>query len=191
MAKNAQTYSELVKSVGTVDTEMERDRAGAKIIKGWEQLVKTTASKVIGKKLIVCNRAVKWRDDELKEAIRIRREAHARYIASKNAAGWKEYAKARKDVKKMVEKKRGDMGRGKTNEDFGGGMKQMWVGIKGIMSKRAGKIDKGIATLKAKNGKMVSSSRWKKEVLVEQNRKLGTPKTKKRFDTKFEKEINT
>ena len=40
-----------------------------------------------------------------------------------------------------------------------GGMKQMWVGIKGIMSKRAGKTDKGIAALRAKNGKMVSSSR--------------------------------
>ena len=31
MVKNAVTFSELVKSVGTVDTEMERDRTGAKI----------------------------------------------------------------------------------------------------------------------------------------------------------------
>ena len=50
-------------------------------------MVKTTASKVIGKKLIVCNKAVKWWDDEVKEAIRVRREDHARYIGDKNAAG--------------------------------------------------------------------------------------------------------
>ena len=47
------------KSIGTTKNDMERDTAGARIIEGWEQLVKTTASKGIGKKLIVCNRAVK------------------------------------------------------------------------------------------------------------------------------------
>ena len=85
MAKNAVKCSELVKSVGTVETEMEMDRAGAKIIEGWEQFVKTAASNFIGKKLIVCNRDVKWWDDEVKEAIRVRREAHARYLGNKKA----------------------------------------------------------------------------------------------------------
>ena len=55
----------------------------------------------------------------------------------------------------------------KTNEYFDGGMKQMWLGIKGIIGNRAGKIDNGIATLRAQNGKMVSSSKGKREVLVE------------------------
>ena len=55
------------------------------------------------------------------------------------------------------------------------------------MSKRAGKTDKGIATLRPKNGKMVSSSRGEREVLVEHYRKLGT---NNRFDMEFEKEIN-
>ena len=50
-------------------------------------MVKTTASKVIGMKLRVCNRAVKWWDEEVEEAIRVRREAHARYISSKTTAG--------------------------------------------------------------------------------------------------------
>ena len=71
----------------------------------------------------------------------------------------------------MVEKKKRGIWEGvvkKTNEDFDGGMKQMWVAIKGIISKWAGKTDKGIATLRAKNDKkMVSSSRGKREVLVE------------------------
>ena len=49
MAKNAVKITKLLKSVGPVDTEMERDRAGAKIIEGWEQLVKNTARKVVGR----------------------------------------------------------------------------------------------------------------------------------------------
>ena len=126
----------MLKKVGPVDAEMERKRAGAKIIEGWEQLVKNTASKVVGKKLVVCNRAVKWWDEEVKEAVRRRREAHARCISSKTTVGWEEYTKARKEVKKMVEKKKEGIREkvvNKANEDFDGGMKQTWVGIQGIM----------------------------------------------------------
>ena len=67
-----------MENLGKTKNDIERDNAGARIIEGWEQLVKTTASRVIGKKLIVCNRAVKWWDEEVREAIRGRREAHAR-----------------------------------------------------------------------------------------------------------------
>ena len=68
MAKNAEQFSELLEIIGTTSNDIERDDAGARIIEGWEKLVNTTASKVIGKKLIVCNRAVKWWDEEVKEA---------------------------------------------------------------------------------------------------------------------------
>ena len=40
-------------------------------------MVKTTAS---GKKLIGCNRAVKWWDEEVREAIRVRRGTRKIYI---------------------------------------------------------------------------------------------------------------
>ena len=59
MKKNAVRLSELLENIGTTKNDIGRDNAGARIIEGWEQLVKTTASRVIGKKLIVCNRAVK------------------------------------------------------------------------------------------------------------------------------------
>ena len=39
MTRSAVKFSELVKSVGRVDTERERDRAGTKIIEKWEHLV--------------------------------------------------------------------------------------------------------------------------------------------------------
>ena len=58
--KIAENFSELLEIIGTTRNAIERDNAGARILQRGEQLVKTTATKVtIGKKLIVCNRAVK------------------------------------------------------------------------------------------------------------------------------------
>ena len=65
----------------------------------------------------------------------------------------------------------------------------MWLGTKGIIENRAGKIDNGIATLRAQNGKVVSSSKGKREVLVEHYRKLGTPKPNAKFDAELEKKL--
>ena len=59
MAKNAERFSELLESICTTKNDKKIDSAGVRIIDGWEQLVKSTASKALGKKLIVCNRAVK------------------------------------------------------------------------------------------------------------------------------------
>ena len=42
MAENAMKLSELLERGGSRGTEMDRNRAGAKIIEGWEQLVKDT-----------------------------------------------------------------------------------------------------------------------------------------------------
>ena len=77
-----------------------------------------------------------------------------------------------------------------TNEGFDDGMKQMWVGIRGIPGQQAGEADTGIATLRAQDGKKVSSSRGKREVLVEHYRKLRTPTANETLDAEFEKEIN-
>ena len=66
MAKNAERFSELFENIGTTENDTERDGAGDRIIEGWEQLVKNTATKVIGKKLMICNTAVKSWDEEVK-----------------------------------------------------------------------------------------------------------------------------
>ena len=53
-------------------------------------------------------------------------------------------------------------------EDIDGGMKQVWVRIKGIRSKQAGEADTGIVSIRAQSGKIVSirSRKGKGEVLV-------------------------
>lgn len=58
--KNGVKLPELLQSVGTANTEIKRGRAGARIMKVWEQLVKTSAGEVRGKEPIVYNRAIKW-----------------------------------------------------------------------------------------------------------------------------------
>ena len=65
--------------MGTTKTDIERDNAGAGIIEGLEQLVKNTASKAIGKMLAVRNGAVKWWEEEVKRAIRVRRGTRKKY----------------------------------------------------------------------------------------------------------------
>ena len=115
-----------------------------------------------------CVSATQWN-----QLVRLRREAHARYALSKTTAAWEEYATSRKKLREIVKKGIWKDVVNKTNGDFDGGMIQMWVGIKGMLliGKQAGEADTGIATLTAQNGKMVSSSNGKREVLVEHYRK--------------------
>ena len=54
---------------------------------GGEQLVKATASEAIEKYVIVCSRAVTWRD-EVDEAVGARRKADARYTPNETTTGW-------------------------------------------------------------------------------------------------------
>ena len=45
----------------------------------------------------------------------------------------------------------------KTNEECDGGMKHMWVGVKGILGKQTAQPDTGIATPRAQSVKTFSS----------------------------------
>ena len=101
---------------------------------------------------MVCNRAVNWWD-EVEEASDTRGTRNARYTS--NTAGSEEYAIARNKVKEMVEKGIWKHAVSKTNEGFDGGIKQMRVGIIGILGEQVEVAATGIATLRAQNGKMV------------------------------------
>ena len=71
-------------------------------------MVNTTACKVIAKKLIliVCNKAVKRRDEEVKEAKRVRGQAHVKYTSSRTTTEWEECAIARKSKRDGGEEER-------------------------------------------------------------------------------------
>ena len=90
-----------------------------------------------------------------KRGYKTKERAHARYASRKTTAAWEEYATARNKVKKATVEKKGiwkDLVN-KTNEDFEGGVKQMWVGIAGILGKQAGESDTGITRSNIKKKK--------------------------------------
>lgn len=60
----------------------------------------------MGKKTIACKEAVKWGDEEVKEAKRVRRETHGRCISSRSTVGWEELTQAREEGKMIVKKRK-------------------------------------------------------------------------------------
>lgn len=75
--------------------------------------------------------------------------------------------------------------------NISGRMKQMWVGIEGMIRNQAGKLDNEIAKVRVQNGKMVRRSKGKRQVPVEYHPTPGTPKSDTKCDTEFEEEINS
>ena len=97
MAKNAERFCELLESISKTENDTERaDSSGAQIIQEWDKLVNNLASIVTGKKLTICDRAVKWWDEEAEAADKVNRTVSARYSSSKSTAEWEEYVTARK-----------------------------------------------------------------------------------------------
>ena len=67
----------------------------------WESIVNEVAKREIGEKMIVCGRAARWWDNDIKEKIKCRRELHKKMInGQKNL--WGEYCKLRKELKELV-----------------------------------------------------------------------------------------
>ena len=66
----------------------------------------------------------------------------------------------------------------------------MWVWIKGIFGKQAGKTRHGNSFIRAPNVKRVSRSKGTREILVKHYRKLEMPTTNTTFDAEFEEEVD-
>ena len=76
------------------------------VLADWESIVNEVAKAVVGEKLIVCGRAARWWDAEVKAKIELRRDVY-RKIAGGQDELWEEYFKLRREVKKnlVIEKK--------------------------------------------------------------------------------------
>ena len=68
------------------------------VVEEWEQVVKKVARAEVGEKVVVCGRAVRWWDDEIKQKIEHRREAYKKVLESQDNL-WEEYSKLRRKVK--------------------------------------------------------------------------------------------
>ena len=90
------------------------------VIQDWEDTVKRVASKEIGEKVIVCGKAARWWDEEIKDKIRLRRQVY-KEIQSGREDKWGQYYKLRSEIKELVRKKKLDSWNEvieKANKDF-------------------------------------------------------------------------
>ena len=95
------------------------------LLADWESIVNEVAKAVVGEKLIVCDRAARWWDAEVKAKIE-----HRRDVYRKIAGGQDELCKLRREVKNLViEKKLNSWNEvlEKANSDYDGNRKEFWV----------------------------------------------------------------
>ena len=141
---------------------VERIRISEGSGQDWKETVKRVVSKEIGEKVIVCGKAARWWDAEIKEKIRLRRQVY-KEISSGREDKWREYYKLRSEIKELVCKKKLDSWNEvieKANKDFYENRKEFWAFV-GRTSKGS---RKGIASLRSTSGSCVTSTKGKLEV---------------------------
>ena len=146
----------------------------------WESIVNEVARREIGEKMIVCGRAAKWWDSEIKEKIKCRREVHKKMINGQEDL-WDEYCRLRKEVKHLVIDKKLKVWNevvDKVNTDFEGNRKIFWsfVGRKTRGKKST------ISSLKNEAGASMTSVKGKLDILRKHYQKLGQVSVDGNFD---------
>ena len=170
--------SEGMRGSGLVKTAVEK----------WEQVVKKVASAEVGEKVIVCGRAVRWWDDEIKQKIEERREVYRKILRGQGEL-WKEYTKLRREVKSLVIEKKLAVWNEvveKANEDFEGSRKEFWA----FVGRRTRGKRRGIAALKNSAGVSVTSTKGKLDVLLKHYQGLGTCSVDTAFDDSWKEEVD-
>ena len=107
---------------------------------------------------IVCGKAARWWDEEIKEKIRLRRQVY-KEISSGREDKWGEYYKLRSEIKELVRKKKLDIWNeviDKANKDFYENRKEFWAFVGRTLKGNR----KGIVSLKNTSGSLRRES-WK------------------------------
>ena len=92
-------FSESIQS--KVASGMVGSTLAMNILAHWESIVNEVAKAVVGEKLIVCGRAARWWDAEVKVKIEHKRDVYRR-IAGGQDELWEESYKLRREVKNLI-----------------------------------------------------------------------------------------
>ena len=71
----------------------------------WERIVNRVAKVEVGEKMIVCGRAARWWDGEIRDKISLRREVYRKMVSGQKEL-WSEYCRLCKEVKDIVRQKK-------------------------------------------------------------------------------------
>ena len=108
-----------------VENGMNGSNLVNEVLEEWERIV----NREVGEKIILCGRAARWWDDEIRAKIEHRRQVY-RLIASGQEELWEEYYRLRKEVKQLVIEKKLNIWNEvveKANSDFEGNRKEFWA----------------------------------------------------------------
>ena len=159
------------------------------VLADWESIVNEVAKAVVGDKLIVCGRAARWWDAEVKAKIEHRRDVY-RKIAGGQDELWEEYYMLRKEVKNLViEKKLNNWNEvlEKANSDYDGNRKEFraFVGRRTKVRRRA------ISALRNNSGVSITSTKGKLRIFQSHYQDLGSKSVDDAFDEDWKQEVES
>ena len=96
-------FSENTKS--KIERGMKGEELVNEVVMEWECVVNRVAKCELGEKMIVCGRAAKWWDEQIKDKINARWQVYKKVVNGREDL-WGEYCRLRKEVKQLVIEKR-------------------------------------------------------------------------------------
>ena len=75
------------------------------VVMEWESVVNRVAKCELGEKMIVCGRAARWWDEQIKDRINARLEVYRKVVNGREDL-WDEYCTLRKEIKQLVIEKK-------------------------------------------------------------------------------------
>ena len=154
------------------------------VLKAWEALVNRVAKEVIGEKMIVCGRAARWWDSEVKDKINSRWEMYKK-VMNGDENSWEDYCKRRTEVKELVRKKKVSIWNEvveKVNADYEGSKKEFWA----FVGRSKGK--KAIESLRNDSGVLVNSTKGKLQIF-QKHEELGRMSVDSDFDSEWKEQV--
>ena len=165
-------YQNALKSLvsGFVECVSRKEYAGItgmelvdEVFMEWERVVNRVAKVEVGKKMIVCGRAARWWDGEIRDKISLRREVYRKMVSGQKEL-WSEYCRLCKEVKDLVRQKKISIWNEViewANADFEGSRKEFWA----LVSRRSKEKKNNIASLKNESRISVTSTQGKLQIL--------------------------
>ena len=120
-------FSESTKS--KIERGMKGQELVNEVVMEWESVVNRVAKCELGEKMIVCGRAARWWDEQIKDKINARRQLYKKVVNGREDL-WGEYCRLRKEVKQLVIEKKLNIWNElveKVNTDFDENKKEFWA----------------------------------------------------------------
>ena len=178
-------FSENTKS--KIERGMKGQELVNRVVMEWESVINRVAKCELGEKMIVCGRAARWCDEQIKDKINARRQVYKKVVNGREDL-WGEYCRLRKEVKLLVIEKKLNIWNQlveKVNTDFDENRKEFWA----FVGRKSKGKEKNIASLKSDTGLSLTSTRGKLEVLQRHYQLLSKMSVDSVFDADWKEEV--